>query len=227
VSARVAVFASGGGSNLQALLDRFAADEAAHIALVVSDVANAGALERGRAAGVRTEHVPVRGRDDDAVSRDTLALLDGEGIELIALAGYLKLVPREVVTRYRSRIVNIHPALLPSFGGPGMYGRRVHEAVIAAGCTVTGATVHHVTEEYDRGAIIAQWPVPVLVEDTAEVLAARVLRVEHVLYPAVVAHMARLIATNSGWFDYKRLESFAASTDVRDIGSYISAIARL
>jgi formyltetrahydrofolate-dependent phosphoribosylglycinamide formyltransferase len=191
VSVRVAVFASGGGSNLQALLDRFVTDDAAAIALVVSDVASAGALERARAAGVRAAHIAVRGRDDDVVTRDTLALLDEEHIELIALAGYLKLVPKDVVTRYRKRIVNIHPALLPSFGGAGMYGKRVHEAVLAAKCTVTGATVHHVTEQYDEGSIIAQWPVPVLPGDTVDVLAARVLRVEHALYPAVVSALAR------------------------------------
>jgi folate-dependent phosphoribosylglycinamide formyltransferase PurN len=88
-------------------------------------------------------------------------------------------------------MLNVHPALLPAFGGPGMYGMRVHEAVLAAGCRVSGATVHHVDERYDEGRIIAQWPVPVLPDDTAETLAARVLRVEHRLYPAVVDALVR------------------------------------
>ena len=228
MSVRVAVFASGGGSNLQALLDRFASDDSARIALVVSDVADAGALERARVAGVRAEHVAVRGRDNDAVSRETLEVLEGEGIELIALAGYLKLVPHNVVTGYRNRIVNIHPALLPAFGGAGMYGRHVHEAVLAAGCTVTGATVHHVTEAYDEGSIIAQWPVPVLRDDTAEVLAARVLRVEHVLYPEVVRALAHAISAGGGWFGYRHAESFRLGADVPDIdGADIYPLLRL
>jgi folate-dependent phosphoribosylglycinamide formyltransferase PurN len=88
-------------------------------------------------------------------------------------------------------MLNVHPALLPAFGGPGMYGMRVHEAVLAAGCRVSGATVHYVDERYDEGRIIAQWPVPVLPDDTAETLAARVLRVEHRLYPAVVDALVR------------------------------------
>jgi phosphoribosylglycinamide formyltransferase-1 len=99
-------------------------------------------------------------------------------------------VPAEVVAGFRGRIVNVHPALLPAFGGKGMYGRRVHEAVIAMGCRVTGVTVHQVDERYDEGRPIAQWPVPVLPDDTAETLAARVLRVEHRLYPLALERLA-------------------------------------
>ena len=111
--------------------------------------------------------------------------------ELVALAGYLRRVPPAAVHRYEGRMVNIHPALLPAFGGPGMYGLHVHRAVLATGCRVSGATAHLVDEEYDHGPILAQWPVPVLPEDTPEHLAARVLRVEHMLYPAVVEALAR------------------------------------
>jgi folate-dependent phosphoribosylglycinamide formyltransferase PurN len=115
-----------------------------------------------------------------------LAQLERHQIDLVVLAGYLKLVPAPVVARYRDRIVNIHPALLPAHGGRGMYGHRVHEAVLAAGDRESGATVHLVDEVYDRGAILAQSRVPVLPGDTPERLAARVLDVEHRLLPAVV-----------------------------------------
>jgi phosphoribosylglycinamide formyltransferase 1 len=190
VSLATAVFASGGGSNLQALLDRFSTGGAARIALVISDRQGAGALQRAAAAGVPTLHIPAGGRAAEAVAEDTLAALLRHDIALVALAGYLRLVPAAVIEAYRDRILNIHPALLPAFGGQGMYGRHVHEAVLAAGCRVTGATVHRVDERYDEGHIVAQWPVPVIRGDNAETLAARVLRVEHRLYPAAVEAVA-------------------------------------
>lgn len=191
MSVRLAVFASGAGSNLQALLDRFAHSAHARVALVVSDRRDSGALERARRAGVDALHIPVIGRDPADVARATLDALERQHIGLIALAGYLRLVPPSVIHAFSGRMLNIHPALLPAFGGPGMYGMRVHEAVLAAGCRVSGATVHHVDERYDEGRIIAQWPVPVLPDDTAETLAARVLRVEHRLFPAVVDALVR------------------------------------
>ena len=107
-------------------------------------------------------------------------------MDLVVLAGYVKLVPSDVIARYRGRIINVHPALLPSFGGKGMYGRRVHEAVLASGARESGATVHLVDEVYDRGAILGQARVPVLPGDDPERLAARVLEVEHRLLPAAV-----------------------------------------
>jgi folate-dependent phosphoribosylglycinamide formyltransferase PurN len=115
-----------------------------------------------------------------------LGLLSEHRVDLVVLAGYLKLVPAGVAQAFRNRMLNIHPALLPEFGGPGMYGHHVHEAVIASGARVSGATVHLVDEEYDRGAILAQARVPVLPGDSADTLAARVLRAEHQLLPAVV-----------------------------------------
>lgn len=192
MSVRVAVFASGGGTNLQALLDAFnSGDEApARIALVISDRADAGALERARTAGVPAELLRVGGRSAEDHAEAMLGLLTDHAIGLVALAGYLRLVPGAVVQRYRGRIVNIHPALLPAFGGAGMYGERVHEAVLASGARVSGATVHFVDERYDEGAIIAQWPVPVLPRDNAASLGARVLAVEHRLYPLVIAALA-------------------------------------
>ncbi len=185
----MAVFASGGGTNLQALLDRLE-PSLAGVALVVADRAEAGALARARAAGVAGRVITVAGRQEDAVAREMLAALEEAGAELVVLAGYKRRVSAAVVRAYRGRMLNIHPALLPAFGGWGMYGRRVHEAVIAAGCRVSGATVHLVDEEYDRGPILAQWPVPVWPKDTPETLAARVLRVEHALLPAAVAALA-------------------------------------
>ena len=188
-SARIAVLASGGGSNLEALFAHFDAlgiRGGGSVALVASDRAGARALERARARGIAAEHLADPA---DAGALDTL--LAHHGIDLIALAGYLKLVPTRVTRRYRGKIINIHPALLPAFGGPGMYGLRAHRAVLAAGARVSGASAHFVDEEYDRGALIAQWPVPVLDGDTAESLAARVLRVEHLLFPRVVDAVAR------------------------------------
>src|SRR5690606_33730358 len=120
-------------------------------------------------------HVPVRDRDADDVARAMLDVLGEHDVDFIALAGYMRLVPAPVIEAFRDRIVNIHPALLPAFGGSGMYGQRVHEAVLAAGCTVSGATVHLVEERYDEGRILAQWPVPVLPDDSAQTLARRVL----------------------------------------------------
>lgn len=200
MSVRIAVFASGGGTNLQALLDHFGSPEAdlARVGLVVSDREDAGALERAQRAGVPTRVVPVAGRAADEVAAEMLEVLRGAGIDLVVLAGYLKLVPAEVVRTYRDRILNIHPALLPAFGGKGMYGIRVHRAVLEMGCTVSGATVHFVDERYDTGPVLLQWPVPVLPGDTPESLARRVLAVEHRILPVAVEAVARAIAAGTG-----------------------------
>ncbi|HUG41525.1 MAG TPA: phosphoribosylglycinamide formyltransferase [Longimicrobiales bacterium] len=195
MSVRVAVFASGGGTNLQALLDHFhGGRRGAAVALVVSDRADAGALERAARAGVPGRVVPVAGRPAAVLAAETLDALDGAATELVALAGYTRLVPEDVVRRFAGRIVNVHPALLPAFGGKGMYGARVHRAVLAAGCAVTGPTVHLVNERYDEGRILAQWPVPVLEGDSPASLAARVLRAEHALYPATVEWLASVLS---------------------------------
>jgi len=192
---RVAVMASGGGTNLQKLLEAFPAgddsDAPARVVLVVTDRPGVGALERAERAGVHTEVVPPSDYPDQISFGDKLNdLFAGAGVELVVLAGYLKMVPTNVVSAYSNRMINIHPALLPSFGGKGMYGRRVHEAVIASGAKVSGPTVHFVNEEYDRGLIIAQSAVPVYHDDTPEVLASRVLEQEHELLPLVVELIA-------------------------------------
>lgn len=188
-----AVLASGGGSNFQALLDAQEVDTPWRIRLLIADREGIGALERARAAGVATCVIPTKGRTEADVGKDTLAALDSFGIQVLFLAGYLKLIPGPVVKGYRNRILNVHPALLPAFGGKGMWGMHVHRAVIASGTRLSGPTVHLVDEEYDRGAIVAQWPVPVLPGDTPEALAARVLDVEHRLYPQAADHVCRAI----------------------------------
>jgi len=204
VSLAVGVLASGSGSNLQALLDRFnlGDDSWARVAIVVGSGPGIGALDRARAAAVPVAIAPPPGPDAPArPERDAAYLLEhleAAGVELVVLAGYLRLIPQEVVRTYWGRMINIHPALLPSFGGAGLYGRRVHEAVLAAGCRVTGVTIHFVSEEYDRGPIVAQWPVPVFEDDDVSALATRVLRVEHRLLPSVVHAVAR------GWVSLTR-----------------------
>lgn len=198
MSERIAVLASGGGTNLQALIDHFRDSPVAEIGLVISDRSDAGALERAREAGIAAHHIPVRSRPIAAVTADTIDALEAARIDLVALAGYLRLIHADVIRRFSHRILNIHPALLPAFGGKGMYGGRVHEAVLEAGCRVSGATVHLVSERYDEGRIIGQWPVPVLEGDTVDTLAERVLRVEHALYPAAVEWLAGILAAAEG-----------------------------
>jgi len=178
---RVAVAVSGRGSNLEALLRAMGAGAPARVVLVVSNRADAAALDRARDHGVPAEVLL-----NPADANEWLERLARHRVDLLVLAGYLKLVPAAVIARYRDRILNVHPALLPAFGGRGMYGHHVHEAVLASGARESGATVHLVDEVYDRGRTLAQARVPVLPGDTAETLAARVLVVEHRLLPAVV-----------------------------------------
>jgi phosphoribosylglycinamide formyltransferase-1 len=190
IRSRIAVLASGGGSNLQALADHLARlgdGRAGDIVLVASDRADSGALERGRRFGAKTATLATVRHPSGAALE---ALLVEHRIDLVVLAGYLRLISLEVVRRFAGRIVNVHPALLPAFGGPGMYGARVHRAVLAAGAALSGPTVHFVDEVFDHGAPIAQWRVPVLAGDDEQSLAARVLRAEHLLYPRIVHAVA-------------------------------------
>ena len=188
---RIAVLASGGGSNFQALVDGFQRPDRPdrEIAGVIASQERAGVLDRARRAGVASAVTPPTSGSKEAATflRRTL---DGWGSDIVVLAGYMKLVPASVVQARWGRILNIHPALLPSFGGQGMYGGRVHRAVIDSGVRITGATVHFVDEAYDRGPILCQWPVPVLTGDTPESVAARVLKVEHRILPAAVEALA-------------------------------------
>jgi phosphoribosylglycinamide formyltransferase 1 len=195
VRTRIAVLVSGGGTNLQALLDHFDALGAAacgEVVLVASNRPGAGALERARAANVDAIVFDARSEDDLA------RILTSRDIHMIVLAGYLRLVPPGVISRFHGRIVNVHPGPLPGFGGPGMYGRRVHEAVLAGGLRESAVTVHLVTDHYDEGRQLATWPVPVLETDTPDTLAARVLRVEHIVFPRIVDALAATIAQDAG-----------------------------
>jgi phosphoribosylglycinamide formyltransferase, formyltetrahydrofolate-dependent len=192
MAARIAVLASGGGTNLQAIIDYYAAitlqgEAAGSIELVASNRENAGALDRARTAGIPAESFDAT--DDGAALAN---LLKRWSIDLVVLAGYLKHIPALIIHAYHGRIINIHPGLLPDFGGPGMYGSRVHAAVLASGATSTGLTVHFVDDEYDHGPIIAQWRVRVKIDDTVESLAGRVLSAEHIVYPRVVDMVAAL-----------------------------------
>jgi phosphoribosylglycinamide formyltransferase 1 len=190
MNARIAVLASGGGTNLQSILDYLASrgdQRAGDVVLVASDRSDAGALERARRAAIPAAVIRSRRAPDGC---DAVPLLREHKVDFVALAGYLRLLPKDMIAEYPSRILNVHPALLPSFGGPGMYGERVHRAVLLSGACVSGVTVHYVDEEYDHGTILAQWPVPVLADDSTQSLASRVLKVEHVLYPRVIDAVA-------------------------------------
>jgi len=174
----IAVFASGGGSDLQAIIDGCNASKInAKVALVISNNSKSGALERASAAGIPALH--ISGKKFANPDEEILKQLQLHNTDIIFLAGYLKKIDAAILHAYRNNIYNIHPSMLPKFGGHGMFGINVHKAVIEAGETETGITIHRVDPEYDTGEIIAQCTVPVLPSDTAEVLAARVLEREH------------------------------------------------
>jgi phosphoribosylglycinamide formyltransferase 1 len=190
MQSRIAVLASGRGSNMQAIIDHFdnlARERIAKVVLVASNKAESPALIRAATASIDIAHFDAA--DDGSA---LLALLEKFRVDLVVLAGYLKRIPSRVTRAYSGRMLNIHPALLPEFGGDGLYGARVHEAVLASGARETGVTVHLVDDEYDRGPIVAQWRLPVNPSDTPESLAARVLSVEHTVYPRVIEMVAIL-----------------------------------
>jgi formyltetrahydrofolate-dependent phosphoribosylglycinamide formyltransferase len=186
---RLAVLASGSGTNFDAIaahLESEGIGAAAQLCLVASNRANAPVLDKARA-----RNIPAALIVNPSSGEELGSLLRQYDIDLVALAGYLKLVPRSVIQAYAERILNVHPALLPRHGGPGMYGLRVHQAVLDSGDDVSGVSVHLVDEQYDHGAVLARCAVPVLESDTAETLAARVLEVEHIVYPRVISAFAR------------------------------------
>lgn len=188
----IAVLASHEGTTLQAVLDACAAGTiAARVALVVSNNGESGALRRARQAGIATAHLSGATHPDarelDRAIRDALAHHD---IDLVLLAGYMKRLGPVTREAYRGRILNTHPALLPRFGGPGMFGANVHRAVLAAGERVSGASIHLIDEEYDTGPVLAQVTVPVETGDTEAALAARVQQAERALLVQVLADIA-------------------------------------
>jgi len=194
----IAVLGSGRGSNLEAILKAMAGGmlpggrfPGARIGVVLSNNSTAGILEIARAHAVPAVHLSEKQYPSPEAFVDALlAVLRTHDTGLIVLAGYMKRLPARVVAAYRHRIINVHPALLPEFGGQGMYGLHVHEAVLAAHRTVSGATVHMVDDDYDHGAILIQEKVPVLPEDTPASLAARVLPVEHRILPEAIRMFA-------------------------------------
>lgn len=189
---RISVFVSGSGTNLQSIIDATESGLlSAEVGLVLSSREEAYALTRAKQHNIPSIFISSKqfSQRDDFISA-MLRVLDEHRIDFVALAGYMKKIPPELIQKYQNRITNIHPALLPSFGGKGMYGIRVHQAVIERGCKVTGVTVHIVDEDYDNGPIVAQRCVPVNDNDTPETLAKRVLKVEHQLYPEVLQWFA-------------------------------------
>ncbi len=192
MKAGIGVLVSGGGSNFQALAEAAQRGDIpdAEVRLVVSNKPGVGALDRAKKLGVESLVLEPK----DFSSRAAYFERIGEefarrGVTLICLAGFLLKVEPELIRRFPGRILNIHPALLPKFGGKGMWGHHVHEAVLAAGEKESGCTVHVVDEEFDRGPILLQAQVPVLPGDTPDALAARILVEEHKLYPRAVARV--------------------------------------
>ena len=180
---KVAVLVSGGGTDLQSIMDACAAKEInAEVKLVISNRKSAYALERARSAGIRAEWI----KDEDLI----LQCLEEMEIDLVVLAGYLAIVSDKLINRYENRIINIHPSLIPSFCGPGFYGLHVHEAALKRGVKVSGATVHIVSTVVDGGPIILQEAVDISDLTTAEEIQARVLKVEHRILPKAVGLFA-------------------------------------
>ncbi|WP_125778328.1 phosphoribosylglycinamide formyltransferase [Antribacter gilvus] len=177
---RIALFGSGAGTTAAAVMEVVAAElPTARVCLVLGNNSRSGVLEGARERGVPALHLSSATHPDpDELDVATVSALDGAGADLIVLAGYLKKLGPQVLARYAGRIVNTHPALLPAYGGVGMYGDRVHAAVLADGATVTGASVHAVTAEYDEGPVLAQARVPVLPDDDVPSLRARVQAAE-------------------------------------------------
>jgi phosphoribosylglycinamide formyltransferase-1 len=192
---KLAVFISGSGSNLQSIIDHCADGTIpAEVALVVSSRDDAYGLVRAQKAGIPTSIYHRREFPDASTAdKQLLDLLATRSIELIALAGYLKMIPPAIIRAYRDQIVNIHPGLLPQHGGKGMYGHFVHEAVLARGDKETGVTIHIVDEIYDHCRKLAEERVAVLPGDSPDSLAARVLAVEHNLYPRVLKELCETI----------------------------------
>jgi len=189
---KLGFLASHNGSNMQAIIEACKSGVLQAVpAVVISNNAQSGALARAEKEGIPQAHLSSKTHPDpDALDQAILDTLLKHGVDLVILAGYMKKLGDKTLAHYAGAILNIHPALLPKFGGQGMYGIHVHEAVLAAGEVESGATVHLVTDEYDAGAIIAQEKLPVLPGDTPQSLAERVLKIEHRLFAAVLQQIA-------------------------------------
>lgn len=196
---RISVLISGGGTNLQSIIDEMEAGNLlnAKIVQIISSKADAYGLERGKKHGIPTKVISkVEYPDMEERMAAVLKALDDADTDLVVLAGYLSILAPELIKKYNKRILNIHPSLLPKFGGKGCYGLKVHEQVVAAGEKESGATVHFVDEGIDTGEIIIQGKVEVLPEDTPEDLQKRVLVQEHRILPEAI----RMVIKEKGWF---------------------------
>lgn len=185
----IAVFASHGGSDLQAIIDGCKNNQInANVAVVISNNGSSMALQRANDEGIPAYHLSAKKfGSEEALAKEILSVLSEYGVDMIFLAGYMRMLHISVLEKYNNRIFNIHPALLPKYGGKGMYGMNVHTAVIEAKESETGVTIHRVNAEYDSGEIVAQTKVAVLQNDTPKILAARVLEREHEFLVEVIS----------------------------------------
>lgn len=197
---KISVFVSGRGSNLNAIINSPELNNKVEVALIISDKAFCPAFEIAKKKSIPYYILGIK--QGGMEINELLNLFAKNNIDLIVLAGYLKIIPPEITNRYKNQIINIHPALLPSFGGKGMYGMKVHKAVFDSSCKISGATVHFVDENYDTGKIIAQRCVDISDAQSPEEIAARVLEVEHQLLPAVI----KMINENRVWFKNGRVQ---------------------
>lgn len=189
---RVAVLASTRGTDLQAIIDEIKAGRLdAHIACVVSNKKNCYALERAHSHGIKTYFVDPKEKSRAEFDREVVQILENEKIELVVLVGYMRILTPYFIEKFHHKIINVHPALIPKYCGKDFFGNNVHEAVLAAGETETGMTIHFVEEEVDGGPIIIQKKCPVFATDTAETLKERVQALEKEWYPKVVQMFAR------------------------------------
>jgi len=180
---KLAIFASGAGTNAEAIMAHFAAHPTIGVALLLSNNTNAGALQRAKKFGIPSK---TFARFQFRESGEVLSWLKDAGVTHIVLAGFLWLVPQNLLKAFPQRIINIHPALLPKFGGKGMYGSKVHESVIASGDVETGITIHEVNEHFDEGKILFQATCPVHPGDNPDAVAQKVHALEHAHFPKVI-----------------------------------------
>lgn len=188
MSKNIAILASGSGTNAENIIRYFQNDEVVHVGLVLTNREMAFVMERAHSLNVPSVYMPKDEWDNGA---SILALLVNRKIDFVVLAGFLARVPDCILHAYPNKIINIHPSLLPKFGGKGMYGDRVHEAVVAAGEQESGVTIHYINERYDEGAVITQEKCPVLPQDTVADVATKVHALEYEFYPKVIEELVR------------------------------------
>ncbi|MFD1553753.1 phosphoribosylglycinamide formyltransferase [Putridiphycobacter roseus] len=185
MTSNLAIFASGGGSNAEAIIEYFKNSDLGNVALIVTNNENAKVIDRAQNHEIPF-YILEAGELEEGEFSDVLIAME---IDFVVLAGFLKKIPQDILAAYPQKIVNIHPALLPNYGGKGMYGKNVHEAVKAAGDTESGITIHYVNENYDEGQVIVQQKVSLAPTDDALEIANKVLALEHEFYPKTIASL--------------------------------------